>query len=434
MGAPKPPLIPEPFAQNAADITNPIPQTTGVSGAASYDQGFPAVTMQPVAAGGKPPLGQDFNGILFALSSHDYYVQAGQLFQFDVDVRDAIGGYALGTILGSVDGKTIWVSVVASNMSDPDTTVAFGWVAAFHNGYTTKGALTGGTISITPQEAAAPVIILNGTLTSNLTVLIPELLRSWLIVNNTTGLFTTTVRALGGGTGVAVPQGGFSNPLGVYSNGTNFYPTVAPLGVPISQAADPLTLVQRTNAGIVFANLFNSTAVVANPTIANVITDSGNGFFQKNTLANFEAQMELGNIGGAVISTQVPEIAVTQYAAAILDNAALTGVPTAPTAAVGTSNAQVASTGFVNPFSLLANPGAFRLPSGHLVCYGTANPNGGTVTVTLPGGLSYSSAASYVVIPNGTSHPTTCNAVILNSSQFALSNSGGGAYWITVGF
>ncbi|MBM6441850.1 hypothetical protein JNW93_14650, partial [Lacticaseibacillus rhamnosus] len=69
MGAPAPAFIPEPFAKAAAgaNITFPIPDTAPPSpiNAASWHLGFPPVTMQTEVSGGEPPLGQDFNGILY---------------------------------------------------------------------------------------------------------------------------------------------------------------------------------------------------------------------------------------------------------------------------------------------------------------------------------------------------------------------------------
>jgi hypothetical protein len=439
-GAVLPPVIPEPFAKNAdpSFIQNPIPQTTAVSGRASYDQGFPAITMQPVAAGGKPPFGQDFNGLFFALTSQQYFTQAGQLWPYNAAVAAAIGGYGVGAVLSSSDGITVWLNVANANMTDPDSNGNFGWVSLFTYGYTTK-TLTGGSYTMIPGEYRAPVIIINGALAGNQTVIIPPQLREWLIVNNTSGGFTLTVRSTIG-SGVIIPQGGFSSPVGVYSDGTNFYPTVPAASlIPADQNATALTLAQRTNAGYLLATYFNQSSPIENPPIGAVFVQnsSGDGFIRKASLAYFESVMSLSSIGGQVSAGQVPSAAVTQYAAAILASAALTGVPTTPTPASGSSNGQVCNTAFANPFSILAMPGAFRLPSGHLVCYGTANPNGGAQTVTLPGGLSYSSAGSYsiqAISVAGGSVQTWVGSGSVTANSFSLHNSGGSAFWFTVGF
>lgn len=349
MSIPTPPFIPQPFANNAdVDHKNTIPNTTGTPGLASYDLGFPPDTMQPVVSGGVPPFGQDVNGILNEISAHTYSQQAGQLYRFSSDVSTAIGGYPLGVTLESTDGVTVWFNIVDGNTSDPDANGA-GWVPLFNYGYTTKSGLTGGTVTLTRLEARRGVIILAGTLVSNLAIVLPATLQTWLIVNTTTGGFTTTVRTAGG-SGVIVPQGGFNGPVGVFGDGINIFPTVAPLSIPIDQAATPLSIAQRTNTGYLLAVYFNQLSGVENPTVGSVFVqnDAADGYLRKISLANLESQMLLSAIGGKVTAGQVPEAAVTQYTPQILANAALTGIPTTPTAAIGDNDTTVASTAFVN--------------------------------------------------------------------------------------
>src|SRR4051812_33815791 len=98
MTIPTRPFIPQPFANNAdpAFITA-IPDTTVSTQRASYDLGFPPLTMQDEVGGGKPPYGQDVNGILNALSAHIFAQQAGQLYNYSSSVSTAIGGYPIGT-------------------------------------------------------------------------------------------------------------------------------------------------------------------------------------------------------------------------------------------------------------------------------------------------------------------------------------------------
>ncbi len=440
MGAPLPPVIPEPFAKNADPtlIQNPIPQTTGAAGRASYDQGFPAITMQPVAAGGKPPFGQDFNGLFFALTSQQYFAQAGQLWPYNATVSAAISGYGVGAVLISSDGATVWLNTVAGNTTDPDGGSAAGWVSLFTYGQyslTSVGGIT--PVTLTPQQARNGTIIISGTLIANLTVILPAQASEWLIVNLTGGAFTTTVRTASG-TGVVIPQGGFSNPVGVYGAIGNIYPTVpASSLIPASQAATPSTLAQRNNTGQLLATYFNSSAAVENLSIANVFTDHGDGTIRKNSGPNFAGQFTLDLFAGQVLAAQVPAGAVTQYAAAILANAVLTGTPVAPTPANGDSSSRVPNTAWVNPFSLLAMPGAFRLPSGHLICYGTANPAGGGVTVTLPGSLSYTSSSDYAIVAISVASGSVQTWVATGSqtaNSFSLHNTGGSSFWFTIGF
>lgn len=399
-GAPKPPVIPEPFAKNADPLyITTIPTTTGVAGRASYSLGFPPLTMQPVAGGGKPPFGQDMNGALFAVTSHDFYVQAGQLFQWDASVAAAVGGYAVGALLGSTDLKTVWFNTIDANSTNPDATdgSAAGWVSLFATGFQAFTGLTGGvgqpTVTLNPTQAARKVITLAGTLTGNLAIVLPNWTAPagrWLFINNTTGSFSVTARTVAG-TGVNVPQGGPANPLEVYGDGTNIYPAVTPLGVPISQGADPLTLAERDNTGNIFGNYFHTAAAAeAAGGFSNVYCEGAgpdqDGLIRKFTLAYFQAQLTLSLLSGQVTAGQVPLAAVTQYATSILANAALTGAPTAPTAAVGTSTPQVASCAFVNPSSNLVAQGSRENPDGSIDKWGTlhvgdvVSPAGGTIS------------------------------------------------------
>lgn len=387
-GAAIPPVIPEPFGNDAdpAFITNPIPDTTATSGRASYNLGFPPITMQPVAGGGIPPFGQDFNGLLFALSSHDFYVQSGQLFLWSADVATAVGGYGIGTLLGSADRETVWYNTVDANSTDPDATdgSAAGWVSLYSVGFQAFTGLTTGTVTLNPTQAARKVIALSGALTGNVTVVMPNWAAPsgrWLIQNNTTGAPTVTVKTAGG-TGVVIPQGGPSNPVEVYGDGTNIYPTVPAASlIPADQSPTPLTLAERTNNGdLIAVHLISTAGQEPGTTIKAVFCEDTvtPNFLRKVPLANFEAQISLSTLAGQVTAAQVPLAAVLQYAANVLANAALTGTPTAPTAALGTSTTQVATTAFANPGASLTGGGPFweRRASGALEAWGVAAYSG----------------------------------------------------------
>jgi hypothetical protein len=93
---------------------------------ASYDQGFPPITMILKSAGGLPPKGQDMNQILYELSALSRWFSAGAQNAYDATFSAAIGGYPMGaTILGN-DGTTRYMSTVDSNTTNPNTGGA-GW-------------------------------------------------------------------------------------------------------------------------------------------------------------------------------------------------------------------------------------------------------------------------------------------------------------------
>lgn len=378
MPAPTPQLLLNAVASEAAggNITTPMPQTQpGTANAASIDLGFPPITMENELAGGEPPNGQDMNGLLFLITSHTLWVESGQAYQYNAELAAAIGGYAQGSILAMADGSGLWLCTVADNTSDPDTGGA-GWIPLYSYGHTTVAGLTGGVVTLNSTQTEKAVIVLQGALVSNLTIILPQTEQQWLIVNQTTGAFTTSVQtAAGGSQGVSVPQGGFSSPIGVYSVADgNIYPTVAPLSVPISQGADPLTLAERTSAGYILATYFNQSSGIENPSIGAVFVQNAaaDGYLRKAGLVYFENSLLLQNIGGTLQPSQIAQAAVTQFTAVILANAALTGTPTAPTAASGTSNSQVATTAFANPnVTVNGNGVAIQLPSGYIFQLGT---------------------------------------------------------------
>lgn len=73
------------------------------------------------------------------------------------------------------------------------------------------------------------------------------------------------------------------------------------------------------------------------------------------------------------------------------NNAALTGVPTAPTAAIGTATTQIATTLFASPSSSLATTGYTELPNGLFLQWGKSSVGitpGGSVSITFPQSLT----------------------------------------------
>ena len=108
--ATKPTFVKQAFANNG--IKNTIPDITTNEGYASYDKGFPDITMQPKESGGLPPRGQDMNGILNELSQFNQYQQMGGTYGLDNNILTN-GGYAKNSIVYQDDG--IYRSLVDNN-------------------------------------------------------------------------------------------------------------------------------------------------------------------------------------------------------------------------------------------------------------------------------------------------------------------------------
>lgn len=115
-----------PFAQDG--LKNTIPNSTASEGAASFTQGFPPETMNPINAGGVPPAGRDMNGILNQLSSHQVWLNAGMIYKYDSALATAIGGYKVGAVIQTDDGLSTYVCVTNGTTSDPnDVPLPSGW-------------------------------------------------------------------------------------------------------------------------------------------------------------------------------------------------------------------------------------------------------------------------------------------------------------------
>lgn len=120
MSVPEPSKILTPWASSG--LKNAIPATANpVTGNAGYDQGFPAINMTPKEAGGIPPFGQDFNGILFSITEILRYLQAGGIPSFSSAMASAVSGYPKGALLLGSNGINIWQNQLDGNTTNPDS-------------------------------------------------------------------------------------------------------------------------------------------------------------------------------------------------------------------------------------------------------------------------------------------------------------------------
>lgn len=99
-------------------------------GYASFTDGFPPLTAQPVASGGVPPYVQDTNGVLNLITAWSQWTQAGGPVLYDAAFGTGISGYPKGALLISTTNSGItWQSTVEGNTSNPDGSSPTGWVA-----------------------------------------------------------------------------------------------------------------------------------------------------------------------------------------------------------------------------------------------------------------------------------------------------------------
>lgn len=121
---------------------------------ATYQEGFPPVTMLNEDAGGLPPKGLDFNGIFYELSSPIAHYCRGDRIQFDATYAAAIGGYAKGWVVASNDYQKDYISLVNNNLADPNGTNTTWAVYAGQGSVPTATSTTTGTVKLVNSLAS----------------------------------------------------------------------------------------------------------------------------------------------------------------------------------------------------------------------------------------------------------------------------------------
>lgn len=214
-----PSKVPLPFANAGTKTTIPTASQIGITpGAASLTDGFPPLTMTPIAAGGIPPSGADFNGILNLITAVQQWQSAGGIFKYDSAFSTEIGGYPAGAVLMSTDNKTYWLNLADNNATDPDGASPANWGTLASYGIAAVTGLTNANVTLTPAQYSKPIITLSGTLTGNINIIVPDaLIGRWTVKNSTTGAFSVTFRTASG-TGVDCQQGTTSQ---LWSDGVN---------------------------------------------------------------------------------------------------------------------------------------------------------------------------------------------------------------------
>ncbi|STA80411.1 gp53-like domain-containing protein [Citrobacter koseri] len=198
------------FGLNGLKNTIPTDSSTSTdnNGVATFDKGFPPITMQPLSAGGIPPAGKDMNGILYALSLKEQWADAGMIYPFNSDFASAISGYPKGSVLLNSQQSGKWLNLTDGNSTSPEslTGASTGWVPLDNYGVTTITGLAASNVTLSSLQAAKERIVLTGALTSNIALIFPAWMKSWTVVNNCSGAFTVTCRTASGG-GVNIQTG-----------------------------------------------------------------------------------------------------------------------------------------------------------------------------------------------------------------------------------
>lgn len=150
---------PKPFGINGQreDI---LPTTPSGDNTASYESGFPPITMILKSAGGLPPKGQDMNQILYELSALCRWASAGALNTFDSTFSTGIGGYPKGSLLFSDDGLKTFINTVDDNATNPNSGGA-GWQDLFNFLGLSSGAKLAAAVAtqVSPGYLTIPALV-----------------------------------------------------------------------------------------------------------------------------------------------------------------------------------------------------------------------------------------------------------------------------------
>lgn len=200
-----PSRIPLPFANSGTKNTIPT-NASPTTGLASLETGFPPITMTPIVAGGIPPAGADFNGVLNLISAASRWAQAGGGYGYDAAFSAAIGGYPKGAILLNAAGTGFWLNGVDNNTTNPDSG-GTNWTAVISNAAstTTAGiiaiattaqaqAMTSDVVALTPKKLADAFAGSRQSLTANGFQVLPGgLIIQWGKSNFSAGVTSGTI-------------------------------------------------------------------------------------------------------------------------------------------------------------------------------------------------------------------------------------------------
>lgn len=326
-----------PFANSAgAGFTRPIPTASQIgiqAGAASLTDGFPPVCFLPIGAGGTPPWGADFNGILNQISAWSRWYNAGGIIAYNSTYSSDIGGYPNGALIASatVSGQ-YWLSTADNNTSDPDAGGA-NWQSIPLSG----GTLTTGAHTWRPtQETVTGWAKANGTTIGNASSGATQLasatasaLFSWLWTN-----FSNTQCPVSGGRGASAAADFAASktiqildmrglaPIGMDTMGGSPTTLLASVPVVFGSATQSGSVLGENLHALIIAELAAHTHGVTDPTHVHSISDPthNHAYDTRGALTSFGP----GGVPNSWI--QVIGASTTSSVTGIAINAASTGI------------------------------------------------------------------------------------------------------------
>jgi hypothetical protein len=253
------------------------------------------------------------------------------------------------------------------------------------SGQLVKSVAGGGDVTLTADEVGYGMLVFTGTLTANINVIVPNVYRQWVVHNRTSGSFSLTLKTAAGN-GWAVTQGRqrmlVCNTVDVYSPEWDFTntPLLGKPTAPTPQRGDSslaLATTEYVQDSLTSAGLASSNGGEG-PADATGLAALKSGMYYLSAnvspYPNYAFMMRMsfsGNRGFELANLPYTDRFFgrscnndgtwrSPVELAKLDSPILTGVPTGPTAAAGSSTQQLATTAFVqsalSPLAPLASP------------------------------------------------------------------------------
>lgn len=212
------------FSINGNKNTIPTDSSTSTlgNGEATFDSGFPPLTMTAISAGGIPPDGKDVNGILYSVTLKQQWCDAGMSYPFNASFATAISGYPRGATIpfSTLDG--LWLNTSNNNSLTPENNglTTSGWVPAISYGSSSIVASGASNITLTTLQASRPSVVISGTLTANIYLFFPPWVKEWRVTNSTSGGFNVVCKTIAGSNTATLYPAGRGN---IRCDGTNVY-------------------------------------------------------------------------------------------------------------------------------------------------------------------------------------------------------------------
>ncbi|WBX91555.1 gp53-like domain-containing protein [Achromobacter mucicolens] len=127
------------------------------------------------------------------------------------------GGWAKGALV--VMDEVVYRSEIDNNTSSPQPDGP-DWTPVFNHGVAVIAGLSNVNLTLTTAQHSKPIIVLSGALTAEVQIIFPTTQKEWLVVNNSTGIYTLTCKTAAGA-GVVIPSG---NSGLIYGDGTSILP------------------------------------------------------------------------------------------------------------------------------------------------------------------------------------------------------------------